>query len=267
MVEATRSEVGPLAVVSRLHLVVQSIAAAFADMGQPSVAVYWDGGPVGDIPALDASQAVVLVDDLDTTQHVRQARELVATCTAPVLVLTAHSPGPVWGALFTRRHVAVLSARTSLEEVLATMRRLRAGEEVVPAEVRHELVREWVDWVARAADFQTRLTRLSRRERTVLDLLASGRRVSEVAEQLGVAEGTVRSQVKSLRRKLGVDTQIAAVAAVNLYSGEVAAMEVLPPRPREPLEGREPGAEVEPAEGVPQAGPPLDTEQEQQPSA
>jgi DNA-binding CsgD family transcriptional regulator len=98
---------------------------------------------------------------------------------------------------------------------------------------RRELVREWVDWVARATDFQARLQSLSRRERTVLDLLAAGTRVSEVAAQLGVAEGTVRSQVKSLRRKLGVDSQIAAVAAVNLYAEDVAAIEVLPSPPRQ----------------------------------
>ena len=244
--EASRDEAGTLAVVSRLHLVVQSIAAALADMGQPTVAVYWDGGASGTVPALDDAGTVVLVDDLDTTEHVRQARELVGSCTSPVLVLTAHAPGPVWGALFTRRHVAVLSARTSLEEVLDTARRLRAGEEVVSDERRRALVREWVDWVARASDFQARLDQLSRRERTVLDLLAAGRRVSEVAADLGVAEGTVRSQVKSLRRKLGVDTQIAAVAAVNLYAGDVAAMEIVPPRPREPGDGASPvGAEQE----------------------
>lgn len=236
--DTTRSDLRRVAVVSRLHLVVQSIAAAVEDLGEPTLPLYWDGGPVSELETASRVDAAILVDDLENSRDVQQARELVGATEVPVLVLTAHAPGAVWGSIVSRRHVAVLSARTSLEEVLVLLQRLRQGDDVLPEAQRHRLVREWVDWVSEATAFQARLDQLSPRERAVLDMLATGQRVSEVAERLGVADGTVRSQVKSLRRKLGVDSQLAAVAAMNRYSGDVSALEVSPtlPRPRESSE-------------------------------
>ncbi|MGN0062664.1 MAG: LuxR C-terminal-related transcriptional regulator [Nocardioides sp.] len=239
--DTTPTDVRRVAVVSRLHLVVQAIAAAVEDLGEPTLPLYWDGGEVSELVAPSRVDAAILVDDLEGSAEVRQARELVGAAEVPVLVLTAHAPGAVWGSIVSRRHAAVLSARTSLEEVLLLVQRMRQGDEVLPESRRRELVREWVDWVSQATDFQARLEQLSPRERAVLDLLAQGQRVSEVAEQLGVADGTVRSQVKSLRRKLGVDSQLAAVAAMNLYSGDVSALEAspVPPRPRQSSESKE----------------------------
>lgn len=57
-----------------------------------------------------------------------------------------------------------------------------------------------------------RLTRLSARELAVLEQLAEGRSVHVIAQREGVAEGTVRSQVKAVRSKLEVRSQLQAVA-------------------------------------------------------
>jgi DNA-binding NarL/FixJ family response regulator len=60
--------------------------------------------------------------------------------------------------------------------------------------------------------WEKRLVRLAPREREVLDLLARGLRVSAIAERFVVSEATVRTQVKSILRKLEVNSQIEAVA-------------------------------------------------------
>jgi DNA-binding NarL/FixJ family response regulator len=62
------------------------------------------------------------------------------------------------------------------------------------------------------------LGRLSRREREVLAGLVAGQAPKEIAAALGVAVPTVRSQVRQLFAKLGVNSQRAAVA-VALRSG------------------------------------------------
>jgi RNA polymerase sigma factor (sigma-70 family) len=58
---------------------------------------------------------------------------------------------------------------------------------------------------------------LTVREREVLDLLYDGASVAEIAERFGVAQTTVRTQVKSILRKFGVGSQLAAVAAYDRF--------------------------------------------------
>ena len=58
-----------------------------------------------------------------------------------------------------------------------------------------------------------RLETLSDREEEVLQRLYEGVGVRAIAEQSEVAEATVRSQVKSILRKLDVSSQMAAVLA------------------------------------------------------
>ncbi len=78
---------------------------------------------------------------------------------------------------------------------------------------------------------------LSPRQQRVLELLASGRRVHEVAELLGVTDGTVRSHVKTLRNKIGARTQLEAVAMLRQVHevGDSIAPAMI--RPRQSPEG------------------------------
>jgi DNA-binding CsgD family transcriptional regulator len=62
-------------------------------------------------------------------------------------------------------------------------------------------------------DFDRReLSRLTAREREVLQALARGARTSEIAEQLDIAERTVKAHLASIYQKLGVESRTAAVA-------------------------------------------------------
>jgi DNA-binding CsgD family transcriptional regulator len=75
------------------------------------------------------------------------------------------------------------------------------------------------------------LARLTAREREVLRALARGARTSEIAEQLDIAERTVKAHLANIYQKLGVESRTAAVA-VALGSGDRA--DTAPPatRPR-----------------------------------
>lgn len=63
------------------------------------------------------------------------------------------------------------------------------------------------------------LSRLTAREREVLDALTNGARTSEIAERLDISERTVKAHLASIYQKLGVESRTAAVA-VALHRGQ-----------------------------------------------
>jgi DNA-binding CsgD family transcriptional regulator len=105
---------------------------------------------------------------------------------------------------------------------------------------RRDLRRAWSEALALRRDQMERLSTLSPQQRRVLELLASGRRVAEVAEIIGLTSATVRSHVKALRAKLGVKTQLEAVAMLNQVY-DLGRRADLVPRPRQaPADDPEP---------------------------
>lgn len=74
-------------------------------------------------------------------------------------------------------------------------------------------------WLARHHGYRAierertrRLGRLTRRELQVLELLADGQRAAAIAERFVVSVTTVRSQIRAILTKLGVNSQLEAVA-------------------------------------------------------
>ena len=65
---------------------------------------------------------------------------------------------------------------------------------------------------------QERETPLSARELEVLQWIASGQRVAEVAETLGLSDRTVENHLRRIRQRLQVKTTAQAIGAV-LRSG------------------------------------------------
>lgn len=74
-------------------------------------------------------------------------------------------------------------------------------------------------------DSARRLLSLAPRERAVLEHLRQGRTVDEIARIDQVAVGTVRTQTRSILRKLDVSSQLAAVAMLRWVSDS------MPPAP------------------------------------
>lgn len=70
---------------------------------------------------------------------------------------------------------------------------------------------------SRATEVEKLLT-LSRRERQVLELLADGYRVKDIADQLGLSPATVHTHVRNAIAKLEVDTRTEAVALAVRFS-------------------------------------------------
>jgi two-component system, NarL family, nitrate/nitrite response regulator NarL len=98
-----------------------------------------------------------------------------------------------------------LPKTATAEQICASIERVASGEAVLPEDLGTGLASAirrhgWSD------------VRLSERERTVLDLIAQGASVRAIAEQLHLAQPTIKTHVQHVYTKLGVHNRGAAVA-------------------------------------------------------
>jgi two-component system nitrate/nitrite response regulator NarL len=126
----------------------------------------------------------------------------------PVLVLTGSGDEGLQGAALDAGAAAVLLKGESLEQLCATIDDVTNGHVAMRPARRDELVA-----LGRGRrELQDRLGRLSSREADVLAALLEGHTAETIAARQFVSLGTVRTHVRAVLRKLGVNSQLAAVA-------------------------------------------------------
>ena len=164
------------------------------------------------VDALRPSAGLILRDIDDPVQL---NRTVVLARAIPIrwLLLTSSMDETRWGAAIEAGVRSVLPMSEGLDEVARVLRIVASGRNGLSDATRDRALEAW----RRSGDEQRalieRMGQLTPREMTVLGLLAQGHTVKEIALRSDVAEGTVRSQVKFVLRKLGVSSQLAAVAA------------------------------------------------------
>ncbi len=101
--------------------------------------------------------------------------------------------------------------------LITAIRRATQGVEVMRPERRRHLVAQYRRQQQQARTVDRLLERLTERERAVLERLALGRRAQPIAEEFGVSLATTRTQIRAVLHKLGVTSQLEAVALLNEY--------------------------------------------------
>ena len=256
---------GRVGVVSPHLLVAQAVAAALRSVGTPAEAMAWEtplaaGAAQGRVTPR-FRQLVVITDGLDNEAVIAHVRRYLAIGGVRVLVVTSAEGAVRWGRLLESEQLDVLTQTMAVTELAEAVDQLEAGGAVMDPERRAALRTAWALTVDRQQRLAALMATLSPQQRRVLELLATGRRVSEVGTELGVSSGTVRSHVKSLRAKLGAATQLKAVAMYHQAHERVFASDLVP-APRHDGEGLGPensqeisqeggGPGVEHAAGVP----------------
>lgn len=129
-----------------------------------------------------------------------------------VLVLSGTTDRARIGAALAEGAVAAVPKAAPFPRLLAAVRAALAGRPVMAEELRAELVAAHERRTAETADVSARLGKLTAREREVLAQLAAGRRAQAIADEAVVSLATVRTQIRSVFAKLGVSSQIEAVA-------------------------------------------------------
>jgi DNA-binding NarL/FixJ family response regulator len=229
--------------VSPHLLVAQAVSAALRSAGIPAATGSWDAPLPPRLPPDESAgprHVVVLLDGLATAEVMEQILALNRDGGVRVVVVAAGAPAVWWGGLLASDDIEIVSMTTSLSQLAGVVARFTRGESVMDPIERRDLRRAWSEALALRRDQMERLSTLSPQQRRVLELLASGRRVAEVAEIIGLTSATVRSHVKALRAKLGVKTQLEAVAMLNQVY-DLGRRADLVPRPRQaPADDPEP---------------------------
>lgn len=161
---------------------------------------------------VDAEPDVVLVEvsadtqeeSLNTIEHAEIAREY------PVVVLSEQIKSSSLSNALRAGVRAVLQCDVTPEQLLATLEAAVAGLVVVhPSELNAVLPAA----VSSSAPVDELLEPLTRREREVLQMLASGLANKEIAARLAISDHTVKFHIASILGKLGASTRTEAVSA------------------------------------------------------
>ncbi|MFE0686979.1 response regulator [Streptomyces xiamenensis] len=157
---------------------------------------------------------VVLMDiQMPRLDGVSATREITAEGTSDVLVLTTFDlDAYVFGALRAGA-AGFLLKDSDAATLIEAVRTVRAGEGMIAPAVTRRLINEFarssrapaVSSVDPAA-----LASLTPREREVLAQLGAGRSNAEIAAELRLAEGTVKTHVSRLLGKLGLRSRVQA---------------------------------------------------------
>lgn len=229
---------GIVLVLSRLLLISQAVCAALRGRGISAEAATWSEGLHRATHDLTETDLVLLFDDLEDRDSVLTAQELLTRSSAHFLVLTHRPEGAAWGAMLSAGAAGVMPNESSLAAVETAVRLVGTGRSLFSDVRRSRLVRDWFRWLEEDDALRGRMAELSPREREVLELLSQGFRVGDIVADLGVAETTVRSHIRAIRRKLDVGSQLAAVAVVHRLGGQtLGTIDVPRPVPPSPRRG------------------------------
>ena len=203
----------PVTLASNLRLLGEAVAAALEERGFDVVLIPWPQAGHGTSAREEISPhpTVIVCDPLDE-QAVEGVDAVLQAHLGPALVVAGRRPDPAWGAVLEAGADAVVSSSTSIRDLVASIEAMARGEPLMGVVERQALLRLWFAERADRRALTAQVAQLTPREREVLDLLHSGETATAIAVRLGVSESTVRSQIRSLLHKLGVRTQLAAVA-------------------------------------------------------
>jgi DNA-binding NarL/FixJ family response regulator len=130
-----------------------------------------------------------------------------------VLVLTSETAvAPLIDALRAGAS-GYLTKEVSLDELVETARAVAGGAVVVPPDMLGQLLRTLVDQEGKKNDDSiVTLSKLTRRERQVLALLADGSDKDAIAVELAISPQTARTHVQNILAKLGLHSRLEAAA-------------------------------------------------------
>lgn len=196
----------------------EGLAARFQPL-DAARAVLESAGPVSaGIVLLDLDLPLGRDDDGDPVDGVALVAPLRAAGWQ-VLVLTGTAGRSRLGAALSAGAIGWVPKNASFPALLTALREARAGRTTTSATRRRELIALHHRDERGHHQLLARLDTLTARERDVLARLAAGHPAPAIAEESAVSLHTVRTQVRAVLVKLGVSSQLEAVAAYSRAHG------------------------------------------------
>lgn len=213
MSDGAGSAEGPRVLVVDDHYILAQALAMVLRQEQMDVKVPMDISDAGVMAAAESFQPDVVLLDLHLGAG-RTSLSLIGPLAergARVLVLTASDQASEMAECLHAGAAAVLPKSEELGASVDAVRRAVAGE-TVRARYNEELRAAGRSATAERAALLKPFETLTPREAEVLAAVLDGKRADDIAEEQGVSVRTVRSHLEAIRTKLGVRSQLAAVA-------------------------------------------------------
>lgn len=169
------------------------------------------GHDVRDLASWGPHLALLDIDSVDNDTCI-QAIAVLHEADVPVAVVGGGLDECLLGECVQAGARSVVDKSSSIDDLVHTVRRLLAREVVLGEEDRRQLTepcrREARARRARLTPFDV----LTHREKCVLAELMDGHGAEVIARRASVSVSTVRTQIKAILQKLGVNSQLAAAA-------------------------------------------------------
>lgn len=163
----------------------------------------------------DARPRLALLDHLVPPMGVTTSLiEPIIELGIPVVILTGTRDDALWGRLLGLGACAVLGKDEPMDGIIEALIDVLDGRAIRTSQAL-SYRRAWLDHQAAQRERWQPFEALSAREGTILWALFEGRNPVEIAEAEFVSVSTVRSQIKSAFRKLGVNSQLEAITMIR----------------------------------------------------
>jgi DNA-binding NarL/FixJ family response regulator len=164
--------------------------------------------------AAGASADVIVLDlDIDDPDGLEVLRTIRGDgFTGGVLVLSDRADGATVLDAMRLGADGYLTKADGLRDVSSAILRIALGERVVDESLERAAVRELGRFARQAREGSEVASTVTPRERQILQLLAEGFTMRQVARRLGISPRTVETHVAKLYRKLDVRTRVQAIA-------------------------------------------------------
>lgn len=163
----------------------------------------------------DLDPNVVLMDiqmpEMNGLEATRQIAKLGREETSRVLILTTFELDEYVYEALRAGASGFLLKRTPAADLASGIRVVAAGEALLAPSVTRRLIDQFAQRPAAERVDAAALDQITEREREVLELVAHGLPNAEIAEQLVVTEGTVKTHIKRIFMKLNLRDRTQAV--------------------------------------------------------
>ena len=137
------------------------------------------------------------LNGLDAAEQIKQKLPLLQ-----LVFLTATSDVNAVAEAFRRGASAYVLKHSGTEELLAAIRTIRGGKSYLSSQI----ARETIERLLWQQNRTTSAKRLTRRQTEILQLLAEGRSMKQVAAVLEIAPGTVAFHKYNMMERLGIES-------------------------------------------------------------
>lgn len=172
------------------------------------------------IEAHEGLDLLLLDLSLPDTEGLAGLKILRDTCPwLPVAIVSAHQERQLVLDAIALGAVGYIPKSTHREQLLAALTQILQGQLYLPADVMRRPpppnVSRSPGLEAKPEERQTRLARLTGKQRDVLRCMAQGMSNKQIARELSIAETTVKTHVSAILRKLGATSRVHAIVIAS----------------------------------------------------